>query len=97
MKHNFRDFVNFPFLGALDSENEIAWPLVTFKHRFTHFAIVANTISKQQNISSHGLLETLLPLRCPSSFFDAEDAENDFVRPFDTLNHRFIDFVKVVF
>jgi hypothetical protein len=26
------------------------------------------------------------------AFFDAQDAENDFAWPFDTLKHRFIDF-----
>jgi hypothetical protein len=29
--------------------------------------------------------------------FDEQDAENKFARPFDTLNHRFIDINKVVF
>jgi signal recognition particle receptor subunit beta len=29
-------------------------------------------------------------------FLDAHDAENDFARLFDTLKHRFIDFVIVV-
>jgi hypothetical protein len=31
------------------------------------------------------------------AIFDAQDAEYDFAWPFDTLNHRFIDFTKVVF
>jgi hypothetical protein len=30
-------------------------------------------------------------------FFDAQDAEYDFARPFDTLKYRFIDITKVVF
>jgi hypothetical protein len=31
------------------------------------------------------------------AFFNAQDAENEFVWPLDTLKHRFIDFTKVVF
>jgi hypothetical protein len=31
------------------------------------------------------------------SFLEAQDAENDFAWPFDTLKHRFIDINKVAF
>jgi hypothetical protein len=31
------------------------------------------------------------------AFFDAQDAENEFAWPFDTMKHSFIDFIKVVF
>jgi hypothetical protein len=31
------------------------------------------------------------------AFLDAQDAENEFVWPFDTLEHRFIDFTIVAF
>jgi hypothetical protein len=31
------------------------------------------------------------------AFLDAQDVEKDFAWPFDTLKHRFIDFIKVLF
>jgi hypothetical protein len=31
------------------------------------------------------------------AFSDAQNAENNYALPFDTLKHRFMDFKKVVF
>jgi hypothetical protein len=32
-----------------------------------------------------------------AALLDAQDAENEFAWPFDTLKHRFIEFTKVAF
>jgi hypothetical protein len=43
------------------------------------------------------LLKSLLKRLRPNRFFDAQEAQNEFALPFDTLKYRYIDFTKVVF
>jgi hypothetical protein len=73
--------------------------LDTLKHRFIDF----NNVDLQEVqkadyefLVSFAYLNHFLSNLSHVAFFDAQDAENEFIWPFDIFKHRFIDFTKDV-
>jgi hypothetical protein len=89
-----------PFFDVQEPQNEFAWAFDNLKHCFIDFTKVVFKTSSRQIMSSRGPFASLnhhLSHFDKFAFSDAQDEENDFAWPFDTLKHRFIEFTTVIF
>jgi hypothetical protein len=70
--------------------------LETFLHRLHQSRFLRRPEGRLWDLRAIRLLKTSLPRLRPSRLLDAQEAQNEFPWPFDTLKYRFIGFIKVV-